>query len=260
MKWKRTKKRRKKRQIKKTLLKFKPLLALVLFVIAVYSLASGSELLLQKSGFFTVSAVEISGNKYISKKNIQAIANIDTNQSMYSVKLTAISEALLRNQYIRGVSVTRGLPSTIHIDVQEREPFLYLVDKSIYMVDETGLILEKIPGMPMGKAPFITGISRKEMQKDSTILSSAIQLVRKIREVDESLLPLISEVHIRKNRAPELILIKGGAHVKIGDSKHYQRLFLLSQFLRKQPIINKLKKIKSVDLTFRNRIVINHKS
>ena len=158
------------------------------------------------------------------------------------------------------MSVTRELPSTILIDVQEREPALYLVDKSIYMVDGMGLVLEKMPGMPMGKAPFVTGLSRAKMKKDSTALDAALQLVHKIREVDESLLSLISEVNIRNTKSPKLVLVKGGANVKLGESGHYQRLFLLSQFLRKQPIIEKLSTIKSVDLTYTNRIIINHKS
>ena len=257
---KKNKRRRKKRSFKSIIPKLKSLSILTGIAITAFAVVYLGDIFLRNSGIFTVSFVEVTGNSYIPKKNIQAIANIDTNQSMYDVKLPNVAESLLRNQYVRAVSVTRELPSTILIDVQERKPALYLVDKSIYMVDKTGLILEKLPGMPMGKAPFVTGITRTQLKKDSTALFSAIQIVRKIQEIDESLLSLISEVNIRKKDAPELILIRGGAHVKIGESKHYQRLFLLSQLLHKQPIMDKLPTIRSVDLRYQDRIIINHKS
>ena len=216
--------------------------------------------MLYKSGYFVVESVRITGNHYIDQKNIQTFAKIDLNQSMFDVDLANITINLLRNPYIRGVSVTRVLPSTILIDVQEREPVFYLVDKSVYMVDETGKVLKKLPRMPMGKLPIVTGVKLDEFRQDSTALFASLRLVKQIHEVDETLVPLISEINYTKHKSPEFVLVNGAARVKIGKLNHYSRLFLLSQLLNKQPMIDKLATIRTIDLTFADRIIIQNKS
>ena len=63
---------------------------------------------------------------------------------------------------------------------------------------------------------------------------------------------------IRKDIHP--VLIKGGAKVVLGPQDHFQKLFVLSEFLNKQPIIDKLPKIKQIDLTFEDRIIVQNKT
>jgi cell division septal protein FtsQ len=231
-----------------------------LLLLAVYGIYRGSNYLMYRTGLFKVEKIVVSGNRYVGGEDIIAAAKIDSNQAMYKVDPVAVTEALLKNPYFRGVSVARVMPSTIMIDVQEREPVFYLVDKTIYMVDEEGMILKRLPAMPMGKSPIVTGITLKQVEKDSTVLTESISIVKKIREVDVSLFSFISEINIGKDKQPELVLIKGAAKVKIGESNYYQRLFILSQFLGKQPVVEQLSKIKQIDLTFADRIVIQKKS
>jgi len=232
----------------------------ILLLLSVYGIYRGSNYLMYRTGFFKVKKVAISGNQYIDSKEIFTAAKIDSGEAMYKVETLKVTEELLKNKYFRGVSVSRKMPSNIIIDVQEREPLLYLIDKSIYMVDEQCTILKKLPGMPMGRCPIVTGITLKELEKDSTLLAESIEMVKKIREVDPALFAFISEINTSKNKHPELILIKGAARVKLGGSNYYQRLYILSQLLNKQMIVDELPAIKQIDLTFADRIVLQRKS
>ncbi len=232
---------------------------LLIWAVILYGAGYFVNYLIHNSRFFLVKKVEVTGNRYLETTVVKDSVKVINNQRMFSVNLPEVTDDLLKNKYIRGVSVSRVLPSTILVDVQEREPFLYMVDKSIYMVDETGLILKKLPRMPMGKLPIVTGVPVAEMQNDSTALPSTIALIQRIKEVDPSLLSLISEININKNKQPELVLIKGAARVKLGDTNQYERLYILSEFLNKKPIIEKLQEIKQIDLTFADRIVVQNK-
>lgn len=232
----------------------------LIFFAACYGLFSVVRFITIKSRFFVVKNVQVTGHKYMDDKEIVKLADIRAEQTMFGVDLPGVTNTLLQNQYIHGVSVSRVLPSTILIDVQEREPFLYLIDRSIYMMDETGVLLKKLPRMPMGKLPIVTGLSVEALQQDSSAALSAIRLVKRIQEVDERLISLISEINLARDRAPELVLIKGAARVKIGREGIYQRLFILSEFLSKQPIIEQLPEIKQIDLTFADRIVVKKKT
>ncbi|RMF58492.1 MAG: FtsQ-type POTRA domain-containing protein [Calditrichaeota bacterium] len=216
--------------------------------------------LIQKTNFFAVHRVEIVGNKYLKDSEILSLAAIDTQQTLYDIDPKEISERILNNPYIKGVSITRAFPTTLLLSIEEREPVLYLVDRVIYMVDESGLILKKLPDMPMGDIPIITGISKKSLEKDMSPLMSVLGLKRKIEEVDNSLFSFISEIHLNNDGSPELYLVKGGGKVYLGKSHHYERLYYLSQLLNRPDVVNRLDKIKRIDLRFQRRIILQKRS
>ncbi|RMG61346.1 MAG: cell division protein FtsQ [Calditrichaeota bacterium] len=152
------------------------------------------------------------------------------------------------------------LPSTLLISVQERQPVLLLADGSLYMVDASGIILKKLPGMAVEGLPLVTGVTVKQLLADRRPLLNALKLVQKIKEVDPELLSLVSEIHTGPDEYPELYLVQGGARVELGGANYYQRLYLLSEFLHNQEVRRKLKQIKRIDLTFTNKVIVEYKS
>lgn len=221
--------------------------------------------LAHETRFFRVSRIAITGTKYLPESAILKRAAIPEDTTLYAVDLDAVTARLLENPYVRGVSVTRGLPSSILIDVEEREPLFYLVDRKLYMVDAYGVVLEKLPGMPVGHLPMITGLTREKIRKEDRTLNAAIDMVLKIREVDtrlpESLFALISEINFTKRGRPELVLVQGGARVDLGEDRHYERLYLLGSFLLgERPYLQKLPDVKRIDMTVPDRIIVRRKS
>jgi len=212
-----------------------------------------------RSDFFRVENMEISGNNYLEQEDIAEASGIEIEEAMFRMSVEDITSNLMENKYIRAANVARALPATVLISVKERVPVLYMIDKSVYMVDESGTMLERLPRMPVGNLPLVTGLSVAELEEDRTPLFQAIELVKKIREVDEKLLSLISEINIKKDRWPELYLVRGGALVRLGKERHYERLFLLSEFLNKKPIAEMLPAVQRLDLTFRDRIILQKK-
>ncbi len=252
--------KRKNKQMPKMLYPSPKMVAILgLLALAGYGVYRGSNYLMYRTSLFRAETVRITGNRFIDTQEIRKAAKIDTTQIMYKVNVEELNKTLLKNAYFRGVSVSRVMPATILINVQEREPVFYLADRVLYMVDEEGVILKKLPSMPMSKYPLVTGITARELAKDSLALQETIGIVQKIREVDRNLFSFISEINLGKNREPELILVKGAARVKIGREKHYQRLYLLSQLLEKEPVVGQLPAIKQIDLTFEERIVLRKK-
>ncbi|GEM_PF-2475395 len=231
----------------------------LLFAISVFGVVKAGRFLVNRTAFFRIGRIEVVGNHYLTRKTILKLAECDSSGTLFQMELPEISKRILSNPYVKGVSVTRALPATLLISVQEREPVLYLVDRIIYMVDNTGLIIKKLPAMPMGSVPIVTGLSVKELRKDKKPLFKALSLKKKIQEVDNTLLSFISEIHIRKDGSPELYLVKGGARVRLGNSHHYERLYVLSELLNTTSIINQLPQLKRIDLTFENRVVLQKK-
>lgn len=232
----------------------------VLLILGGYGAARAARHLMYRTAVFTVQRVEVRGANYVGEEAVRSAAHIPLDKPMFAINLPEVTGRLLENRYIRGVSISRELPSTVTINIQEREPLLYIVDKTIYMVDANGVVLKKLVPMPMGKVPIVTGLSLATLQKDSTALRNVIRLVEQIKEVDAELLPLVSEINLDGHGVPELLLIRGAARVTLGSSNRYQRLYMLSQFLSNEPVVSNLEKIRRIDLTFENRIIVQHKS
>lgn len=257
-------------RLKKSIFYPTPKVALfwIVAVACLYFLTQFATYLMYQTRFFNVARVEVNGNIYISEADILNLAEIDPNNVMFEVNLVSVTDNILKNHYIQGVSVSRELPSTIRIDIQEKQPIMYLVDRHQYMVVRDREILRKPPGMPLGQLPMITGVTVNQLRADSSLVEQALSLLDKIREIDEevyrvsrkSLFPLISEIHFRKNRLPELVLVRSGTRVKLGDQNHYQKLFLLGEFLLgEQPYMTVLENVRQIDLTVHNQIIVQKK-
>ncbi len=238
----------------------KQALVWVMIALGAYGVLRLGNYLMYGSRFFEVERVEVTGNRYIHTEEILQAAQLDTDQPLFKVDVQQISARVLENPYILGVSVSRIMPATLLIDVQEREPLFYVVDKSIFMVDPDATILKKLPDMAISRHPIVTGKTAADFQQDSTLLREVVGLVKKIGEVDKQLFNFISEIDIGEDRGPELVLIHGAARVILGEEAHYQRLYVLKEFLNRAPIVEQLPNIRRIDLRFANRIVVQKKA
>ncbi len=235
------------------------LLALVIGVVVGFGFYRFAHYLVTESRMFTLQKIEVEGNRYVATDEILQKARIKMGTRLFQIAPDSIVERVRQIPYFRGVSVSRMLPSTLIISVQERQPVAYLVDGRTYMVDEEGKILLKKPGMNLEGLPLITGLSVKNLLKDRTPLLKALALVGQIRQVDADLFALISEIHIQYKQAPRFYLIRGGAEVVLGKQNYWQRIYVLSELLSRPEIINHLKDIRRIDLRFQNRVVVTRR-
>ena len=236
------------------------ILATIVCIIVGYGFYRFGHYMVTESDMFKLKSIQVVGNKYIEKKEILKLADLKTGIRLFQINPDSITKRILQNPYFEGASVSRSLPSTLVIAVQERQPVAYLVDVRVYMVDRTGIILRKKPGMSLANYPLITGLSVRELLQDRKPLKDALKLLSRIQEVDSQILDFVSEVHIDRKKAPCLYLIRGGALVELGFENTYRKIFLLSEFFKKSPILNQLDQIKKIDLTFSDRIVVTRKS
>jgi len=234
----------------------------VLFGLALiaYTSAFAVKQLIHNTNLFTVEHIKISGLEYLDEEAVRHLAQVELDKPLYDIQLERVANSFLKNKYVRAVSVSRNIPSTLLIDIEERRPVMFMLDNTLYMVDETGIILQKLSTIPAGGLPVATGLSVHELLKDRTPLYRALQIIKAIKEVDKFLLEYVSEAHLQKEGWPVLFLIKGGARVVLGDSHHYERIYAWSQLFQQTSIIDRLDQIKKIDFTFSDRIVIEYKT
>ena len=234
-------------------------LGIVILALLGYGIYRLSTHLIGNSDMFILKKIEVDGNQFIESGDIIRHASLQPGNKIFQIPVQEVSNRVLKNPYLKGVSISRALPSTLIISVQEREPVAYLIDRKIYMIDQQGIILLKKSGMSIKNLPLITGLTVQRLLKDRRPLLDALKLLELINEIDPNLVQFISEVHIDANQPPQLYMVRGGAKVIIGKEKFSERIFVLSEFVKTTSFLNQIETVKKIDLTFNGRVIVTRK-
>ena len=135
-------------------------------------------LIISNSGMFTIDAIEVRGNT-TSGHNI-----------IYQANIKETREFLEQNPYIKHAEVRRKLPSTLVIDVTEREERLvFKYDDDYLVMDEDGILLRKTRNKPM--TTIIQGIVVSKIKlgekigtENSTRMDMALDLIKEMIKAD----------------------------------------------------------------------------
>lgn len=100
---------------------------------------------LYRSDLFRVKRIEISGNKHLSDKKVDKIAEIEPTDSLVRIPLEKVKNRLLKNRWIKDVEIKRSFPNTVKIQVTERKAIAIVpVEDGNAVVDKEGLVLDNI--------------------------------------------------------------------------------------------------------------------
>lgn len=123
----------KKRNRNKKIIKIS--LLIILFVIVI--------LCAMFSPLFNIKTIEVNGNKIVTKNEIISLSKIQIEENSFKLNKSKIKKQIKENAYIQDVKITRKLPSTISIEIAEREPAYLLEYAGSYVViDKQGYMLE----------------------------------------------------------------------------------------------------------------------
>lgn len=155
----------------------------------------------KSSRFLEIRDVVIKGNQYVKKTDVRQASLVNFPFSLFSVDKKEISKRISEIAWVRDVKVRRRLDRKLEILVSEKKPFAWVCDDSLYLADESGVLLRPIPGV-MFELPLITGIKKDSTNriKDVRRWKTAVSVLTLIRERDERLFKLISEVNVKKEK------------------------------------------------------------
>lgn len=174
------KKRRKKHK------KLHPLLKLILVI----ALTAGVYMLLSSS-LFNVTDFEISGNSYYTSGQIKEMCGINTGKNIvFETKLKPARDKLLDTPYIKIAELSKKLPGTIVINIEERLEFAAVPFGEQYIIiDDEGLILrisDNNAELPViGGLTVVTSVPGAPLKVDqSYALEKCIRLLTEVSKLD----------------------------------------------------------------------------
>ncbi|MHC1682532.1 MAG: cell division protein FtsQ/DivIB [Clostridiaceae bacterium] len=124
-------KRRKKRKIRR------------LFLLLVV-LTSVLITLCYKLPYFNVTNIYVDNNKILKRDFIVETSGLNIGDNVFFANIKNAEKKLLENPYIIKVDISRNLPSTFLITVEERKATYYIKeDNNYYIIDNKGILLEE---------------------------------------------------------------------------------------------------------------------
>ncbi|MFH1074883.1 MAG: FtsQ-type POTRA domain-containing protein [Candidatus Firestonebacteria bacterium] len=218
---------------------------------------------LKNSPGFEVKEVKVTGNKYVSKNEILALAKVEIRKNMFGIKLKDIQSRLKANPQFKTASVNRVFPGTVEIEVSEREPVAYLGENKFYQADAEGIIFPSIKSFFYGKRLYsFTGIniSLSEVGKKTTSLSlkQALLMAEKLETKGAPYLNDVMSIDVSCPEELALVVQNTDQVYKFGEGNWDEKIDKLICLLKN---LNERKKdIAYVDLRFRDEAVVSFKN
>lgn len=211
---------------------------------------------------FKAENVEIFGNDIMSAEKIKKLCDHDFTKSK-DINIDEIAAAVMKSDFIKGVSVTKRLPRTLNITVEERKPIAFIYGRGLNLIDEEGYLMPVPTIKKSWDLPFISGIKKslgklgeKTISEDAV---SAVNLVSHLEMNNNLMLGLISEINMKNSRLFELTMIKG-AKIRINRTGYDKELYVLQNYVKSYLDWSDMAHIDYIDLRFKDQLIVKKKT
>lgn len=189
----------------------------ILLVIATIVLIFSSKL-------FYINNIEVLGNSKLTENEIISVSGVVKDVNIFSLNKLNAKRSLLENSYIEDVTITRVLPNTIRIEVEEKVPrYMIQFANSYIYINNQGYMLE-ISTEPL-ELPILLGITTDLNNvkpgdrlniEDLNKFNKMIQIMDISRSFE--MVELITKIDITDANNYTLHLEKEGKIVYLGDA------------------------------------------
>lgn len=218
--------------------------------------------LVEKTSFFSIKTVDVSGNEKLKKDRVLLYSGIAIGDSIMELDEEEIVLNLKSEPYIESVKIEKKYPDRIVLEIVEKKDVLVVDgDKKIYL-DGEGTVLSISDSLKSYYVPVVEGLKLKK-----PVVSSTVEYSNKIEKEEfkdflagVGKLGLFSEISIVKiTEKNELEIHFGSKKVALlGEFKDIEYKLNYLEEITKD--LNKKGKVfEKIDFTRGNRVIVEEK-
>jgi cell division protein FtsQ len=152
-------------------------------IAASISVAWGARRYVTTSPRFAVRTVLVEGERRRSASAVADAAGVAVGKNIFALDLTQAGSLLAQDPWIERATVTRKLPSTISINVVEREAYAAaVISGELYLATRDGDLFKKLGEDDPSDLPVVTGITAEQVATDRAGVVLAIKRVLDVVE------------------------------------------------------------------------------
>jgi cell division protein FtsQ len=214
----------------------KLLLGVAIVVGAAGAVAWGAHRYALTSARFAIHAIEISGTKKKSDQDITKLLGVKVGDNIFAVDAKQLEQKLLQDPWIQQVKVSRTLPSTLRIDLVEREAgAIANIGDRLYLVTKTGEPFKELEDGDPFDLMIVTGIAADDLARDRLgaveRIATGLEIARHYERIGLSKTYPIQEVHLAPGGSASLTLGKAGITVHLGTGPWRKKLLMAERVL-----------------------------
>ena len=185
---------------------------------------------------FELGELSISGENFLAKSEYnEIIGSIDV-KSIKGFDIEDLSERLELNPFVKAVRVSKHYPSTIKIEIVEREPIAIINNKIQLMIDDNAIVLPNNTTIENSLIPILSGFNPATdlyplgQITYSIKVKEAIEILAYIKNNYSNFYDEISELTINKDDEYEIILSEEPTRVILGKNNISKKIKILKNF------------------------------
>jgi cell division protein FtsQ len=144
-----------------------------------------------RTPLFEMRALHVSGNKHLTDAEVARLAGLSRSTNVLWLRGAAIAHRIERDPWILRARVTRSLPGTVTVSIQERRPVAVMESgRSLLLVSADGVVLgqarasARLPVIHVSGVPFAVGARLPTMPAELVVARSLPATVRgKVRRI-----------------------------------------------------------------------------
>lgn len=154
-----------------------------------------------QSPLSNVKTVNVEGNKYLPKKEIESLVHLNKKTNIWEVNNRSFKRELVEHPLVKEAKIERKLPRTVNITVTEYKIVGFVEVDGTYeaVLPDGNLVATKNEAFHLADGPVIKGFDDKDLLK---------QMASELNETDEEVFQLISEIiwQPKKNNQSKILL------------------------------------------------------
>lgn len=177
------------------------------------------------SARFEAKTIAFEPTTHLSAERLGELMALAPGTNILAVDVDAVRRNIEADPWVASATVSRELPDTLHVAVQEHTPAAVLHSGHFYLLDDAGVPFKRIAPGERGTLPVITGVERDLLVKGDP---AATQIIRRALDVlsayDAKARPRLGEIHIGDGGEALLYTEKTGTLLRLGRGPVEERL------------------------------------
>lgn len=215
--------------LRKVLDQARSALGIVVVIAASIAVAWGIRHHVMSSPRFGVKTIRVEGTAKRTPEQVAALAGVESGKNIFRIDMEAAKLRILQDPWIEKATVTRKLPSTITIEVTEREAAAAVtIGSDVYLCTHEGELFKKIePGDP-GNLILISGPLAEQITKDRASVVKRVRgaldlLAQYERKGPNKRLP-IQEIHLLPDGTARMTVGKEAVTLELGRQPYGNKI------------------------------------
>jgi cell division protein FtsQ len=182
---------------------------------------------------FQLRSIEFVPTAHLGPAEVAALAGVAVGDRLLGIDTDAVAGRIASHPWVQSVHVSRRLPGCLVIDVTERKAAAVAALSGLYLVDDSGRPFKRATMEEADGLPVLTGIDRERFAQmrevSEAAFREALALLREYRQRPAR--PAVGEISIDPAFGFSVLLLEGGAEIRLGRGDYGKKLAQFDQIL-----------------------------